>query len=407
MKQPRLTRLSSWLLLAGLATSATAWAADGISYKFSGFGTLAGTVTDTSDLQFHSSLNQATGASSTLDLGTDSRLGLQGVVDFTQGLTVTGQLLMQRRRVDDSLTSNRDFDVGIEWLMAQYAVTPHLDLRLGRVVLPAFMISDSRNVGYSQPWLRAPLDVYAQMPLSTLDGIQAAWRLPVGAGILTLQPSFGKCSYNISTSGLVIKSNNDRVYGLNATFEYGDWLGRVGQVRGTTKDLGLDLLGIGVPIVYDMKDKFTSFGLQYDNGTAVVMAELATRRMNNLPAAPPASYSGIDLGGGFTADLAYLLSGVGGRPLARSQNWYIAGGWRFGKFLPMLAIGKTTNQNVTPHTSTRSLGLSLRYDLMSNVALKAQWNRYEAKDGSAFVDSAPSTDDRKVNVFAVGLDFVF
>lgn len=129
-------------------------------------------------------MNQAQGTGTGWDLGLDSRLGLQGVAKFNDEFSVTAQLLGQRRRTGDASAAqpNDDFDAGFEWLFAQYSPTSNFDMRLGRVVLPAFMISDSRNVGFSQPWLRAPLEVYGQMPLTTADGAQVSWRIPVGLG---------------------------------------------------------------------------------------------------------------------------------------------------------------------------------------------------------------------------------
>lgn len=408
MKHFKRTKFVALLMGAGLVgVTGSALADDGSSIKthFSGYGTLALTSIDKSDLQFRTSLAQSKGASNTPDLGTDSRLGLQGVVDFGSGMTVTGQLLAQRRRVDDTPDSNRDFDIGVEWLFAQYSVNPNLDLRLGRVVLPAFMISDSRNVGYSQPWLRAPLEVYGQQPLSNLDGLQANWRIPVGAAIFTVQPSYGKSSFNLSSgvpqtgSTLLLKGTTRQVGGLNVTFEYGDWLARLGQIR-STSPVSVDFLNGLVPNTdWDMKDNFTTMGLQYDNGQAIVMTEFARRRMNDVPASPP-GYSPLDL-------IYWGYSGIGGKPLAKTESWYLAGGWHFGKFLPMLAYGRSTDQNVDPHTSTHSISASLRYDLMNNVALKAQWSQYQSKDGTVFVMPTLPANDKKVNVISAGLDFVF
>ena len=383
MKHFKRTGVAALMAGAGLIGLGVAHAADGPQYKISGFGTLAGTVTDKSDLEFRTSLGQSKGVNSMLDLGADSRFGLQGVVDFGQGLTVTAQVLSQRQRTDNTATSNRDFDLGIEWLNAQYAITPQLDVRMGRVVLPSFMFSESRNVGYSQPWLRVPLDVYIQMPMRTLDGVQAAWRIPVGGSVITIQPSFGKANFNVTATlggvPVVVQSDNNRTDALNVTFESGDWQLRAGQVRGKTKDLTLDVApGFMPAIVYDMKDTFTSAGVQYDNGTALVIAEYATRRQNDLP--------------GF------------GQPAADTDHWYVAGGWRFGKWLPMAIYGKSKDN--LAKTSTNSPALSVRYDLMTNVAVKAQWNRVAARDERAFVSNS-STDTRKVNVFAAGIDFVF
>jgi hypothetical protein len=370
------------------AMGAQAHAADGVQYKFSGYGTLAGTVTDQSDREFRSSMNQSKGVTDKLDLGADSRLGLQGVVDFGSGLTVVGQVLSQRHRVDGDVDSNRDFDIGLEWLFAQYSPTPNLDLRLGRVVLPAFMISDSRNVGYAQPWLRAPIDVYAQMPLSNLDGLQVNWRIPVGSAIITLQPSYGTAHSNISSGAAVIDADAKPVYSLNATLEWTDWLFRVGQMRGTTGIENLSLSPFLPALNYDMKDKFSNLGVQYDNGTALVMAEFAQRRQNDVP----------------------LL----GRPLAETDSWYVAGGWRFGKWLPLIAYSETKDKLTDVKTNATSV--SVRYDIISNVALKAQVSRYKALDSRAFVNPAqvnPLTGvadadyNDRITVFSFGVEFVF
>jgi hypothetical protein len=415
MTKLRVHPLTAALWAAGLLAAGAAKADEAnINYKISGFGTIALTSTSAHDLQFRSSLNQSVGANNTPDLGVDSHFGLQGVVNFSPDLSLTAQMLALRRRVDATATSNREFDPGIEWLMVKYAPSSNLDLRMGRVVLPAFMISDSRNVGYAQPWLRAPLDVYAQMPLTTVDGAQATWRIPVAQGTFSLQPTFGKSTSNTASGSntaagqrtIVPEGDPSTVVGLTATFEYGDWLARIGQVHSKINNASYDVLGIGVPVVFTMEDKFTSLGLQYDNGKAVVMAELAVRRMNNMPDTGPASYTGIAAGPSITMETIYEMM-VGGKPLAKTQHWYVAGGWRFGKLLPMIAVGQTTDQKADPQTSTRSLDVSLRYDLMPNVALKGQIGRYDSRNVMAFVMPTQADDKRTVTVASFGLDFVF
>ncbi len=385
------SRLQCLTLMAGLAAAPLAWAADGPQYKFSGFGTLAGTVTDAANVSFRSSSTQSKGANSTVDLGVDSKLGAQGVVDFGSGLTVTAQVLSQRHRVDSALDSDQGFDLGIEWLLAQYSPSSNLDLRLGRVVLPAYMISDSRNVTYSQPWLRAPLEVYGAMALTTLDGVQAVWRIPFGGSVFSIQPSFGKSFPNQSIGTAVFKPPYARVASLNATWEYGNWLARIGQVRAGNANTSLDLnasyglpAGTLAPFVVDIEDKFTNMGVQYDDGSAIAMAEYATRRTNDGPAS------------------------FGGKPWARTDHWYVAGGWHFGKWLPMLAYNQSLDKAAaTPATPRTGVDVSLRYDLMSNVSLKAQLSRYQSADQTTFVLPTTTANDRKVNILSAGLDFVF
>lgn len=385
-------------LLCLAAASTCAFAEEGITYKISGYGTLAATVIDKSDLQFRTSLSQSKGANSSIDLGVDSRLGLQGVVNFGQGWSATAQVLSTRRRVDATLTSNKDFDIDIEWLFAQWSASPNLDLRLGRVVLPSFMISDSRNVGYSQPWLRAPIEMYGRMPLTSMDGIQAVWRIPVGDAVFSVQPGYGKSSVNVTSKDLIVEGPNKWVAHLSGQVEWGDWLMRAGQVRGVTP-VNLNLLPTSlttIPVSYDMKDTFSNVGVQYDNGKAIVMAEWAKRTQNDLPATAPAGYADYALG-------AYLAN-LAGKPLTKESMWYLAAGWRFGKWLPMISYGNF-KATVNP-TQWASTNLSIRYDVANNVALKAQIGRHKAKDSTSFV-MVSDTDPRSVTSVAVGVDFVF
>jgi hypothetical protein len=104
----------------GLCSALAAQADDGVSWKFSGFGTIGAVVTDTDQAEFRSSMRQPRGATkSSPDLGVDSRLGLQGNVKFNDTFSAVGQVLTSRRDGTDAPE--------IEWLLA--AVTPWLDVR--------------------------------------------------------------------------------------------------------------------------------------------------------------------------------------------------------------------------------------------------------------------------------------
>ena len=81
----------------------------------------------------------------------------------------------------------------------------------------------------------------------------------------------------------------------------------------------------------------------------------------------------------------------------------MAGGWHFGNFLPMLALGQFKDDMLG--TKYHSADLSLRYDLRTNVAIKAQLSHYRGNDANAFLN--PNVTSKYVNVFALGVDFVF
>lgn len=411
MKNLHWRQLAVTLGACGLGLSAATQAMADISTKISGYGTLGLTSIDEKGLEYRSSFSQAKGATRKPDFGVDSRLGLQGTTTVTPEFSATLQLLGQRRRVDDAVDSNNDMDINFEWAYAQYAPTSNLSFRLGRVVLPAFMISDSRNVGYAQPWLRAPLDVYGGMPLTSVDGAQVIWRIPVGPAIFTVQPSFGRSSYNISFGDVVLATRARNVKSLNLAGEYSDWLVRFGVVEGTSP-LSAPIMGLLdssltalPPVDFRMKDRFTSLGLQYDNGTALFMTEVARRRQNNLPSSAPALYGSVILpSGGTAADLYGQY--FGDKPLAATTSYYVGGGWHFGSWLPMLVYGHSKD-DLGLSKPTHSVSGSLRYDWANGVALKGQITQVYARDGTSFVYPDAATSNRRVNVYSVAVDFVF
>lgn len=134
-----------------------------------------------------------------------------------------------------------------------------------------------------------------------------------------------------------------------------------------------------------VKDKYISAGVQYDNGELLVMGEFAKRDQNKF-------------------------AQIGNVAFITGEYSYLAGGWRFGSVLPMILWSKAEDKSANfvggvtvKHLS--SLGMSVRYDIAPNVALKAQIDRYKANDQLAFI--SPSTTAESVKVLTVGVDFVF
>ena len=95
-------------------------------------------------------------------------------------------------------------------------------------------------------------------------------------------------------------------------------------------------------------------------------------------------------------------------PLTGSKSWYAAAGWRFNKFLPLLTYGSSrAEQSILNSPSTKnSSSASLRYDVVTNVALKAEVTRALGSDGLYFSTTSTNTGEH-VNVYSLGADFVF
>jgi hypothetical protein len=357
-------------LLSGWAGAA---AADEITTTISGYGTLGGSFTSDNQYAYHHDGNEFTGANEQFDVALDSRLGLQAVVDFGSGLSVTAQELVKQRGSDE-------FSLGTEWLYVQYAPDSHWKLRLGRVALAAFLLSDVRNVGYAQPWFRQPNEVYGAESFQSLNGGQALYHVNLGPVGLGLEGAFGNSTEQYFIDGVTSNVNAKNAYNVAVSLEYSNFLVRFAQ---TFLDLPSTLpLSPTFAVTYVNHDKFNSVGLQYDDGKAIVLSEWAKRSENNIP--------------------------VLNAPAAASTQWYVAGGWRFGPLTPLVsyAVQNVGTQAFAPPGSFHSWNGSLRYDVVRNIALKAQVSRAQAGNPEYWVTPNPASHEW-VSVFSLGADFVF
>lgn len=377
-----------------------------VQYSFSGFGTLGAAVTNNDNTGFRQNVDQYSGADESLSFGVDSRVAVQGSVSYND-FALTAQVLANRR-------DGEDFKAGFEWLYAQYSGISGLDLKAGRVVLPSFMVSDSRHVGFAVPWVRVPPLIYGMMPLSHIDGVQATYRHSIGAAVLSGQVTHGDSKGKARNASLLsvpvagnllatadIDSKSDDIWGLSASLAWGDWTVRLAQV---TTDISLKMKvavpQFVLPSPYDVapelaqvralsgatllqtrafKDTFRELGVQYDDGKLMVMAEYVTRDTDTK--------------------------------IQVANGWYVGGGYRIGQVMPYAVISqfevtKSTEGAIPPKSTGVALGA--RYDLRDNLALKGEWAQYRNNSSYIFTDSAsPGVADKKVNVVSVVLDFIF
>lgn len=365
---------SSMVLAWGLVSSAHA----DFSPSISGYGTVGGTRTSDDEYAFVHDPTEYTGATHQFDVGLESRIGVQAILDFGSGFSVTVQELARQR-------GSAAFDLGTEWAFLQYSPDPDWKFRLGRVALATFLYSDSREVGYAAPWFRAPNELYGSETLQYLDGVEALWHHNFGAVRLGLIGSYGSTqeNYQVLIGGVETTAQVDikDASNLGATLEFGDFLFRVAQTKLSVPFVRIPLSPTS-SVSYTLKDTFNSAGMQFDDGKAIVLSEYAKRSENDVP-------------------------GVG-LQVEASSEWYVAGGWRFGKFTPLVMYGKFEAHSsvLFPQGSYGTWSGSLRYDVVRNVALKAQVSRPQAGNPIYWVVPNPSSSER-VNVYSVGADFVF
>ena len=386
--------------------------------KISGFGTAAATYADEDRAEF-ARPNQASGSAGDFRTGIDSNLGLQADYTVNDWLSLTAQGLVRK-------DAEEGYGAELSWAFAKFRISDELSVRVGRVGLPIFMISDYRNVGYANTMLRPPSEVYSQVPFNSVDGADITWRHEFGNTSLTTQFAAGSTKSPVTSFHVRGKD----ILALNLVAENGPFTLRVGHARTkvTLDDLpSLNILvgslraagaGYRLPqltaLASDVEAKgdkgtFNSIGLTADWNNFVLQSEFAKRKTETY--------------------------------INDTTSWYVMGGYRIGKFLPYytrseLKIDSTINNTVptacpagfpaacTPTLQALRAGVSriavsgvgqgeqttdtigVRWDFYKSAALKVQIDRIKPTGSGLFINVKPGFSG-PVTVGAVALDFVF
>lgn len=392
-------------LLAGCGIAITSGVASAGDFMISGFGTLAANRLSTDEAQFRSDPREPNGVSDSWDGRTDSKLGVRASYRANDALSATVTAIARHN-------ANNSFGPRLEWAYVDYRVMPNLELRAGRLGLPAFSASDYLNVNYSMTSVRGPVEVYSQLPISNFDGVDALWRTKAMGVNMTVQPIVGHSKFTARFSDAAGTKANGKtdVYGLNVTGEIGDWTLRVGYIGAKvtiesdpTNELIANLRlmganGVADRLAYnDKRSSFAGIGLGYDNGTLLAQSEYTQRRAH-----------------GFLAD---------------TDSWYVLGGYRLSQFTPYVVAAQQrvvspTSWSDVPaamspyvnglllsgNTSQKSWSVGVRWDFMTNFAAKAQFTRMTPDNGSAggllMYDSSKGQLGSQ-NLITLSLDAIF
>ena len=390
-----------------LAVAAFAAHADGgndPSFSFSGFATIGVVSTDTNDAQYVIA-GQPHGATKSKASGeVDSKIGVQGTAKLNSTFSGTVQLLSKQN-------GDGSYKPEVEWAFVKAQLMPSLSVRVGRMGAPLFAVSDFRDVGYANVWLRPPQDVYGQVPISHFDGADVIYQTTVGSATLSAQLFGGKSSAVFEHTDLHFKNQ----VGVNLTAELDNGLTlRLGHVQGK---LTVDSASLAQLVGVLRSTPFASVGNEID----------ATNKK--------ASFSGIGASydqNNIIANFEYTKRKTDSY-VADTTGWYVTAGYRFGKVAPYITVSqvKQDSSNVTntipggvsqqltvlkatvdgtlasQALNQKTTGVGVRWDLYSSMALKAQYDNVRPNGPGTFTAPGPTFGTSKVNVYSVALDLVF
>jgi hypothetical protein len=338
----------------------------------------------------------------------DSLLGAQVAVNPTPKLSAVLQVVMEENGYNS-------YQPHVEWANVKYQFSPEFSVRVGRTVLPFLMVTDFRKVGYANPWVRPPVEVYSLVPVTSIDGADTSYRMPVGTATNTLQVAAGRADSRFRAGTAKARE----VVAISDTFEQGFATLRLNYGRSL----------ISLPLFDPLFDGFRQFGPE---GAAIADRYAMNRRLVTFAGAS-ASY---DPGAWFAMGEWSRISSDS--VLGTKSGAYVSGGYRFGRLTPYVTYARSTANRLSdpglalsglpsflvgPATDLNAglnailgskaiqetVSVGARWELAKNVALKVQYDRIDIRGASpgTLVNLQPAFQPGgKVDLFSATIDFV-
>jgi hypothetical protein len=402
------------LAIAGFPSAACAALQDGDERRFSldGFGTLGAVYSDERDADFLGGplTRRGAGYSDAWSAEVDSRLGVQFSAIFSPRISAVLQVISEQRH-DGYLPK-------VEWANIHFAVTPDLDLRVGRTVLPSFLVSDHRKVGFANPWVRPPIELYGMVPNTSSDGVDLEYRTAFGSVSNTLQANAGTSRSRLADGGNI---EAEDAWGVTDSVQWGDTTLHLAYQR---TDLTIDSInqlfvafrqfgppGVAIAERFAVDGEALSFvgvGASHDPGAWFLMGEYGRIRSSTAIGSRASWYVSA---GVRRHDFTPYFTWAGTRPKSRLSDPGLDAASFPAELGPTIAgLNGALNTLLGSLASQDSLSLGTRWDFMPSAALKAQVDLIRLGRESAGVLGNLQPDFEpggNVGLFSVSLDFVF
>lgn len=384
--------------------------------EISGFVTAGATYSDSEVSSYDGTFQNKTNAVAL------NRLGIQISADVNPKVSVTGQLLA---RGNDPVGR---YNVNADWAFVTYKATDAASIRVGKLKLTSYLISDYYEVGYAYPWVRPPQEVYSTNPITAIDGIDALVRFNFGKNSLLLQPYAGsnQDTYAVQPQETMMTIAEWEVF--LQTPQGGGYLpgaaqaiaaaqtprGEINYIQFSTENLGGINIALTNPYFTVRAGHFSTRVFQDDFGVA--------------------NDKGTYSSAGITADWRNIVfyseyferdvEGLANSAFPNQKGYYATLGYRFGPALihyTNASLADNDNPTVAsakyPRPGTaleqRSNTVGVRYELGSAAALKFDVQRATPEKGTRglFIsdpDALTLKDPgESVNLYSLALDIIF
>ncbi|GAL24533.1 ABC-type sulfate transport system permease component [Vibrio variabilis] len=267
----------------------------------------------------------------------------------------------------------------LEWAYLGYSIGD-FEVRAGRLRLPVFLASEYYYVGHAYTAARPNEEVYNSiLGVTAYNGASVIWNYSLTDELqLSLTPFAGfKDTNEVELNpNIALEFETKNMWGVNA------------QLLGDNFRVNFAFLDSN----FDQTTKLSNFEVPGTGGFVIPYSETL---------APDQNIKLYSLGGEY--DFGQLKLTAEGQKNDLGSSWYGSAAYRVQKFTPYVVYGQTyrdaSEGNSYKGKTGDSWTLGLRYDVLYNVSINAEWQRFESfgiddngdTNSGPFIDS-PGTD---------------
>ncbi len=289
-----------------------------------------------------------------------SKLGINMKASVNDKTTLYTQLL--------GAQGANNFNMDVSWAFINFELSDTLSLRTGKIKFPVGIVNEYVDVGFTYPWLTAPIVMYStivpagsQVTREAYTGASLLWQNSVGDWTLDADFFAGEVKMDVAdvrkTRGITVRA---------------DWDDQV-LLQASTYTGVMENAITGMTAMNQQPHDVSTLGVKVNMNNILAYAEIATVTMGAVSA--------------MAADTLYVTLG-----------------YRIGKLLPYISYENF--EKGTPVLQKQNFtSLGLRYDIMNNTALKFQFSSIKTEKGNGLFATTPSSNS--TNQFGIGVDIIF
>ncbi len=383
--------LQQYKKIIGLSMILSSPASLAADYEINTFLSIGGVVSDSESGAYLQQISDH------ISLEYDSKYGINLRTQLNEDIEGAAQLLANGR--------DGKFDTEVEWAYVSYALSDSLRLRIGKLNLQTFLLSDYVEVGFLYPWVRPPEEVYGLNPMRNFPGVEIMHTARFGNTSLTSQFFIGSAQVDISATTRFKALNG---FGINFQLDAPNYSLRLGSI---TPVVELQQAPAG---------NFTGGYLDEEDRMYMVTVGYSFDLSNII---------------GYGEYISVTADGETGRVFPDQTGYYMTFGYQYQSWLPYVTFASNGGESnyafldsVTTAAETfqpnplilqDSISFGLRYDINDYAAIKFEVKNVDptldpALGAGAFnagwsIDTtgAGGVTDDKYNVASITYDMIF